>query len=144
MYGRRGVLHLLLYCTLFVPFSLLFLGQVIFPYSMAVYVFVVCMYVSVWCGGAPLSLSLWNVAGMVIAWQDSRADGEAEGPQCNCGDAEKGNTGRDILVRPNLSCRFQCFTLDCINQCIMVFPCCVHNMFVINEWTLGGFFLNKN
>jgi hypothetical protein len=26
--------------------------------SMAVYVFVVCMYVSVWCGGAPLSFSL--------------------------------------------------------------------------------------
>ena len=55
---------------------------------MAVYVFVVCMYVSVWCGGAPLSLSLWIVAGMVVAWQDSRAEGEELGPYCNCGDAE--------------------------------------------------------
>ena len=45
---------------------------------MAVYVFVVCMYVSVWCGGAPLSLSLWIVAGMVVAW-----------PYCNCEDAEE-------------------------------------------------------
>ncbi len=56
---------------------------------MALYVFVVCMYVSVWCGGAPLSLSLWIVAGMVVASLDSRADGEALGPYCNCGDAEE-------------------------------------------------------
>jgi hypothetical protein len=56
---------------------------------MAVYVFVVCMYVSVWCGGAPLSLSLWIVAGMVVAWPDSRADGEDRGQDCNCGDAEE-------------------------------------------------------
>ena len=42
---------------------------------MAVYVIVV--YVSVWCGVAPLSLSLWIVAGMVVAWQDSRAGGVA-------------------------------------------------------------------
>ena len=55
---------------------------------MAVYVFVVCMYVSVWCGGAPLSLSLWIVAGMVVVWLDIRAGGEAQGPYCNCGDAE--------------------------------------------------------
>jgi hypothetical protein len=56
---------------------------------MAVYVFVVCMYVSVWCGGAPLSLSLWIVAGMVVAWQDSRAVGEGQWPACNCRDAEE-------------------------------------------------------
>ena len=46
------------------------------------------MYVSVWCGGAPLSLSLWIVAGMVVAWQDSSAVGEALWPYCNCEDAE--------------------------------------------------------
>ncbi len=56
---------------------------------MAVYVFVVCMYVSVWCGGAPLSLSLWIVAGMVVVWRDSRGVGEEHGPACNCGHAEK-------------------------------------------------------
>ena len=56
---------------------------------MAVYVFVVCVYVSVWCGGAPLSLSLWIVAGMmVVGWLDSRAVGEAQGLYCNCGDTE--------------------------------------------------------
>ena len=55
---------------------------------MAVYVFVVCMYVSVWCGGAPLSLSLWIVAGMVVGWQDSRAVGEVLWPDCNCRHAE--------------------------------------------------------
>ena len=55
---------------------------------MAVYVFVVCMYMSVWCGVAPLSLSLWIVAGMVVVWPDSRADGEGLGSYCNCGDAE--------------------------------------------------------
>ena len=42
---------------------------------MAVYVFVVCLYVSVWCGGAPLALSLWIVAGMVVVWHDSRGGG---------------------------------------------------------------------
>ena len=47
----------------------------------------VCICV-VWCGGAPLSLSLWIVPGMVVAWQDSRAEGEELGPYCNCGDAE--------------------------------------------------------
>jgi hypothetical protein len=46
--------------------------------SIAVYVFVVCMYVSVWCGGSPLSLSLWIVAGMVVGWQHSRAEGEGQ------------------------------------------------------------------
>jgi hypothetical protein len=58
---------------------------------MCVHVFVVCMCVSVWlrcgmvwCGGAPLSLSLWIVAGMVVGWHDSRRDGEALGPYCNC------------------------------------------------------------
>ena len=55
---------------------------------MAVYVFVVCMYVSVWCGGAPLSLSLWIVAGMVVVGLHSRAVGEDLWPACNCGDAE--------------------------------------------------------
>ena len=54
---------------------------------MAVYVFVVCMYVSVWCGVAPLSLSLWIVAGMVVGWLDSRAVGEVLSLYCNCGDA---------------------------------------------------------
>ena len=56
---------------------------------MAVCVFVVCMYVSVWCGGAPLSLSLWIVAGMVVEWQDSRGVCEELGPYCNCGYAEE-------------------------------------------------------
>ena len=65
---------------------------------MAVYVFVFCMYVSVWCGGAPLSLSLWIVAGMVVGWHDSRAEGEALGPSCNCGDAEE--MERAITGRP--------------------------------------------
>ena len=55
---------------------------------MAVYVFVLCMYVSVWCGVAPLSLSLWIVAGMVVVGRDSRAVGEGRGPACNCRDAE--------------------------------------------------------
>ncbi len=70
---------------------------------MAVYVFVVCMSVSVWCGGAPLSLSLWIVAGMVVDWLDSRADGEGLQlwPDCNCGDAEemeKANTGLPTAI----------------------------------------------
>ena len=56
---------------------------------MAIYVFVVCMYVSVWCGGAPLSLSLWIVAGMVVVLHDSRGVGEAQWPYCNCEDAEE-------------------------------------------------------
>ena len=56
---------------------------------MAVYVFVVCMYVSVWCGGAPLSLSLWIVAGMVVGWRHSRGGCEGLWPDCNCGDAEE-------------------------------------------------------
>ena len=51
MYGRRGVLHLLLYCTCISPFSSPFLFyswvRLFFLDSMAVYVFVVCMYVSV-------------------------------------------------------------------------------------------------
>ena len=56
---------------------------------MAVYVFGVCMYyVFVWCGGAPLSLSLWIVAGMVVGWQDSRAEGEVLWQDCNCRHAE--------------------------------------------------------
>ena len=56
---------------------------------MAVYVFVVCMYVSVWFGGAPLSLSFWIVAGMVVVDRhDSRAEGEGLWPDCNCGHAE--------------------------------------------------------
>jgi hypothetical protein len=82
---------------------------------------------AVWCG-VVLSLSLWIVAGMVVAWPDSRADGEALGPACNCGDAvgsEEAITGqgyRDILVHPNLSYCFQpsCFIVDCSKQCIMV------------------------
>ena len=60
---------------------------------MAVYVFVVCMYVvcmaAVWCGVVGLlSLSLWIVAGMVVGWQHSRAVGEIPYPDCNCRDAE--------------------------------------------------------
>jgi hypothetical protein len=47
------------------------------------------MYVSVWCGVAPLSLSLWIVAGMVVVWQDSRGVCEELGPYCNCGYAEE-------------------------------------------------------
>jgi hypothetical protein len=65
---------------------------------MAVYVFVVCMYVSVWCGVAPLSLSLWIVAGMVVGWLHSRADGEGLGPNCNYGDAEEGKTGLPTAI----------------------------------------------
>jgi hypothetical protein len=77
---------------------------------MAVYVFVVCMFVSVWCGGAPLSLSLWIVAGMEVEWQDSRALGKGLGPSCNCGDAdglERAITGQGdsyLPRQPNLSC----------------------------------------
>ena len=91
--GGEGDFHLLLYCTCISPFLSPFLFyswvRLFFLDSMAVYVFVVCMYVSVWCGGAPLSLSLWIVAGMVVVWLDSRADGEVEGPYCNCGYAEE-------------------------------------------------------
>jgi hypothetical protein len=68
---------------------------------MAVYVFVVCMYVSVWCGGAPLSLSLWIVAGMVVVGLHSRADGEVLWPYCNCGYAEEMEeaiTGRPTAI----------------------------------------------
>ena len=80
MYGRRGVLHLLLYCTHFVPFSVLFLGQVFF--------FILCVYMC-GCGVVGLlSLSLWIVAGMVVEWQDSSAEGEAQGQDCNCGYAD--------------------------------------------------------
>ena len=105
MYGRRGDLHLLLYCTCISPFLSPFLFyawvRLFFLYSMAVYVFVVCMNVSVWCGVAPLSLSFWIVAGMVAAWRDSRAVGEGRGPSCNCGDAEgleRAITGRPIAI----------------------------------------------
>ena len=70
---------------------------------MAVYVFVVCMYVSVWlrCGvmwWAPLSLSLWIVAGMVVVWQHSRAEGEGQWPDCNCRHAEE--LGEAIAGQP--------------------------------------------
>jgi hypothetical protein len=68
---------------------------------MAVYVFVVCLYVSVWCGVAPLSLSLWIVAGMVVGWLDSSGEGEGLGPDCNCGDAkelERAITGRPTAI----------------------------------------------
>jgi hypothetical protein len=86
------------------------------------------MYVSVWFGGSLLSLSLWIVAGMVVAGRDSRGEGEELWPSCNCGDAEgldeaiTGQSYRDILVHPNLSCCFQpsCFIVDYSKQCIMV------------------------
>ena len=83
--------------------------------SMAVYVFVVCMYVSVWCGGALLSLSLWIVAGMVVVGHGSRGVGEVRWQDFNCGDADRLEeaiagqgeaTYRDILVHPNLSCNY--------------------------------------
>ncbi len=90
---EEGGFHLLLYSTCTSPFlsPFLFYAWVRFFFleSIAVYVFVVCMYVSVWCGGAPLSLSLWIVAGMVVAWRHSRAEGEALGRDCNCGYAEE-------------------------------------------------------
>jgi hypothetical protein len=68
MYGRRGVLYLLLYCTCISPFSSPFLFyfwvRLVFLNFMAVCVFFVYMFVSVWlrcgvvwCGVAPLSLS---------------------------------------------------------------------------------------
>jgi hypothetical protein len=77
MYGRRGVLHPLLYCTRISPFLSPFVFyswvRLFFLYSMAVYVFVVCMYVSVWCGGAPLSFSLdRREDGGSVATQQSR------------------------------------------------------------------------
>jgi hypothetical protein len=68
---------------------------------MAVYVFFVCLYVSVWCGGSLLSLSLWIVAGMVVVGLDSRAVGEGQGPLCNCEDAEemeKAITGQPTAI----------------------------------------------
>ena len=114
MYGRRGDLHLLLYCTCISPFLSPFLFyawvRLFFLESIAVYVFVVCMYVSVWCGGAPLSLSLWIVAGMVVVWHDSRAEGEGLWTYCNCKDAEgmeEAITGQGdsyLPRQPNLSC----------------------------------------
>ena len=85
--GFTSTFLLHLHKSLFVPFSVLFLGQVIFP-LFYVYVFVVCMYVSVWCGGAPLSLSLWIVAGMVVGWLHSREVGEGMWLDCNCRHAE--------------------------------------------------------
>ena len=53
---------------------------------MAVDVFVVSMYVSVWWGSS-LSFSL-DRRGDGVEWHDSRADGEGQCPDCNCGDAE--------------------------------------------------------
>jgi hypothetical protein len=123
-FTSSSLLHL--HKSLFVPFSVLFLGQVIFPklYGCLCVCCVYVLYVSVWCGGAPLSLSLWIVAGMVVEWRDSRADGEGMGPYCNCRHVEFGEaiTGQGVSY-PNLSCRSQqsCF-IDCIKQCIIVFP----------------------
>jgi hypothetical protein len=87
--GFTSISLLHLHKSLFVPFSVLFLGQVIFLDSMAVYVFAVCIFVSMWlrCGVAPLSLSLWIVAGMVVVWPYCRAVGEEQGPACNYEDA---------------------------------------------------------
>ena len=82
------LLHL--HKSLFVPFSVLCLGQVIFILLYGC-LCVCCVFVcvcAVWCGGAPLSLSLWIVAGMVVVGHDSRGGGEMQGPYCNCGDAE--------------------------------------------------------
>jgi hypothetical protein len=48
-----------------------------------------CLLCVCWCGGVLLSLSLWIVAGMVVAWPYSRAVCEGLWPDCNCGDAEE-------------------------------------------------------
>ena len=72
-----------------------------------------------------LSLSLWIVAGMVVGWHDSRGDGEALGPYCNClhaeglGGAIAGQGGSYLPQHPILHSQKLCFT-DCIKQCIMV------------------------
>ena len=55
----------------------------------------------VWCGVAPLSLSLWIVAGMVVGWQDSRAVGEGLWRACNCRHAkglEEAIAGQPIAI----------------------------------------------
>ena len=95
VWSAYGVLHLLLYCTCISPFLSPFLYyswvRLFFYDSMAVYVIVVCMYVSVWCGvvwGSSL-FSLWIVAGMVVGLHDSGAVcGELWRGQGDCGDAE--------------------------------------------------------
>jgi hypothetical protein len=74
----------------------------------------VCM-AAVWCGWTPLSFSLWIVAGMVVAWQDSRAVGEGQRPYCNCrhsGGLEEVITGQGGSYLP----RYPTYH----KQCIMV------------------------
>ena len=127
-----GVLHLLLYCTCISSFLspfLFFSYSPLFRVCLCVYCLNVRVCVaSVWCGvvGSSLSLSLWNVAGMVVEWLDSRGEGE---PACNCGDAgglEEAIAGQggSYLVHPNLSCNSlpSCF-IDCSKQCIIIFSC---------------------
>ena len=62
MLGGEGVYIYFSICTCTSPFLSPFLFyswvRLFFLDSMAVYVFVVSMYLSVWCGGAPLSFSL--------------------------------------------------------------------------------------
>ena len=92
--GGEGVYIYFSIATLFVPFSVLFLGQLIFSLfhgCLCVCCVYACLYVYfcvVWCGVVwLLSLFLsWIVAGMVVGWQDSRAVGDAD---CNCGYAEE-------------------------------------------------------
>ena len=71
--GFTSISLLYLHKFLFVPFSVLFLGQVIFPLFYG-YLYFCCVS----CGvvGSSLSLSLWIVAGMVVGWQHTRAVGE--------------------------------------------------------------------
>ena len=95
MYGRRGGLHLLLYCTCISPFRPLFCsipgsGYFFFILWLFMCLLCVCLFVcmflcGVLCCGVALPLSLWIVAGMVVGWQDSRAVGDVD---CNCGYVE--------------------------------------------------------
>ena len=138
MYGRRGVL---LNCTCISPFSSPFLFyswvSLFFLDSMAVYVFVVCLYGCgvVWCGVVWLGSSLF-LSGSSRGWcrQQSRWRGAIARLQLRrcwgLGRSHRRSTYRDILAHPNLSCRFQpsCFIVDCIKQCVMVFPCLFINI----------------
>ena len=76
VWSAYGVLHLLLYCTCISPFLSPFLFyswvRLFFYDSMAVYVIVVCMYVSVWlrCG------VVWCGVGLLsLFYPDRRGDG---------------------------------------------------------------------
>ena len=120
MYGRRGVLHLLRYCTFISRFLSAFLFYswvgLFFYDSMAVYVFVVCMgvcvaVVLVWWGS---SLFL---AGSSRGWWQPGRTAEQEARRNNQtatadmlrdwkepSQVRAEATYRDILVHNNLSC----------------------------------------